>query len=400
MEMGYRNIVKISRIDYLLAFLFLVLCNFTSSSVIPGKTYILTCIGLYYFIKKGNFPQGKKLLICILSYSIIGYLQYIYFHDVNRRAILELPLLIISGYFIVNYLGGKFRFLYLKLLYYISIISLIFYFAMIIVGYIPSSFFDSENYNSIFIYNIRHNEILLRRNCGPFWEPGAFGGYLAFIGILYFNELGELWRKYKKEVLIILLTIITTFSTQTYITVFLIVAFYFLRYLSGIRLFFSACFIGMLVFFAYTSLDFLGEKIQTQIELTRNIDNASLESANRFTTFVTEMDIFMSCPYIGNTTNISILYRDYPYIQSIIERNGHYGSGSGISSNLAMYGLFPFLFWLIFSYKNFRRCNGMKSAIFCMVIALLLGNGEQYSDQILYLSLPFITSFKFNFKET
>lgn len=398
--MALEKNIKISKIDYLLAFLFLMLCNFTSSDVIPGKTYILTCIGLYYFIKKGNFPQGKKLLICILSYFFVGCMQYIHFHDVNRRAILELPLLIISGYFIVNYLGGKFRFLYLKLLYYISIISLFFYFAMIVVGYIPSSFFDSENYKSIFIYNIRYNEILQRRNCGPFWEPGAFGGYLAFIGILYFNELGELWRKYKKEVLIILLTIITTFSTQTYITVFLIVAFYFLRYLSGIRLFFSACFIGMLVFFAYTSLDFLGEKIQTQIELTRNIDNASLESANRFTTFVTEMDIFMSCPYIGNTTNISILYRDYPYIQSIIERNGHYGSGSGISSNLAMYGLFPFLFWLIFSYKNFRRCNGMKSAIFCMVIALLLGNGEQYSDQILYLSLPFITSFKFNFKET
>lgn len=390
MEMGYRNIVKISRIDYLLAFLFLVLCNFTSSSVIPGKTYILTCIGLYYFIKKGNFPQGKKLLICILSYSIIGYLQYIYFHDVNRRAILELPLLIISGYFIVNYLGGKFRFLYLKLLYYISIISLIFYFAMIIVGYIPSSFFDSENYNSIFIYNIRHNEILLRRNCGPFWEPGAFGGYLAFIGLLYFNELGELWRKRKKEVIIILLAIMTTFSTQTYVIVFMIVAFYFLRYLSGIRLFLSIILIGAFTFFAYTSLDFLGEKINTQINLTKEIDNSSLESANRFTTFVVEMNIFKDSPFIGNTSNTDILYRNYPYIQSVIERKGQYGSGSGISSNLAKYGLLPFLFWLIFSYKNFKRYYGVKSAIFCMAIILLLGNGEQYSDQILYLSLPFL----------
>lgn len=388
--MALEKTIKISKIDYLLAFLFLVLCNFTSSGVIPGKTYILTCIGLYYFIKKGNFPQGKKLLICILSYSIIGYLQYIHFHDVNGRAILELPLLIISGYFIVNYLGGKFRFLYLKLLYYISIISLLFYFAMIIVGYIPSSFFDSENYNSIFIYNIRHNEILLRRNCGPFWEPGAFGGYLAFIGLLYFNELGKLWRKHKKEVIIILLAIMTTFSTQTYVIVFMIIAFYFLRYLSGIRLFLSIILIGAFTFFAYTSLDFLGEKINAQINLTKEIDNSSLESANRFTTFVVEMDIFMKSPCIGNTNNTDILYREYPYIQDMIQRIGMYGSGSGISSNLAKYGLFPFLFWLMFSYKNLKRYYGVKSAIFCMAIILLLGNGEQYSDQILYLSLPFL----------
>ena len=137
-------------------------------------------------------------------------------------------------------------------------------------------------------------------------------------------------------------------------------------------------------------MDFLGEKIKTQIELTKDLDNASLESANRFTTFVTEMDIFMKSPYIGNTNNTNILYRDYPYIQNIIERNGHYGSGSGISSNLAKYGLFPFLFWLMFSYKNFKRYYGVKSTIFCMIIILLLGNGEQYSDQILYLSLPFL----------
>lgn len=385
-----KGATNISKIDYLLVSLFLVLCNFTSSDAIPGKTYILSFIGLYYFIKKGTLPQGRKLLICILSYVIVGLLQYIYIHDFNRRAIIELPLLIMSGYFIVNYIGSKFRYLYLRLFYYISIISLFFYFAMVITGYIPSSLFDEENYNSIFIYNIRHNEILLQRNCGPYWEPGAFGGYLTFIGVLYFNELGELWRKHKKEVIVILLTIITTFSTQTYVTLFLIVSFYFLRYLSGARLFFSVIIIGILVCLSYTSLDFLGEKIKTQIELTKDLDNASLESANRFTTFVTEMDIFVKSPYIGNTNNTNILYRDYPYIQNIIERNGHYGSGSGISSNLAKYGLFPFLFWLMFSYKNFKKYYGIKSTIFCMIIILLLGNGEQYSDQILYLSLPFL----------
>ena len=383
--------VKISALDYLLGFLFLVLCNFTSAGVIPGKTYILGLISLFYVIRNRKIIKLKNVTIYILCYVIIGCLQYQYFNYFNNRAIIEIPLLILTGFFIVRYLGNKFSYIYFNLLYYISIISLVFFGLMLLTGFVPSlSIFTRDNYQSIFIYCIRNNEIVNLRNCGPFWEPGAFGGYLVCIGLLYFNKLDWLWHTYKKKCIVILITVLTTFSTQTYVCLFLIIVLFLLRRASGMKFVVCAMLSVVISVIAYTSLDFLGEKIENQLNLTKSIDDESLRSANRFTTFVVEWSIFSESPIIGNTNNPYILYKDYPFISRVVEEYGGYGSGSGISSNLAIYGIFPFLIWLVLSYKNMKEHMGLKSSLMCLTVFLLLGNGEQYSDQILYLSLPFI----------
>lgn len=383
--------IKVTKVEYLLGFLFLVLCNFTSGDVIPGKTYILGAICLFYMIRNLEKLKVNKILICVLSYIVVGCLQYHYYGYFNKRAILEIPLLLLSGYFIVNYLGKKFPFIYFNLLFYFSVISLFFFGVMILTGFVPNlSIFDKVGYHSVFVYSIRDNEISDLRNCGPFWEPGAFGGYLVCIGILFFNRLDWLWKTYKRKCVVILIAIFTTFSTQTYVCLFLLFVFYILRRTSGAKLFGGIILSVAISVTAYTSLDFLGEKIENQLKLTKDIDNDSLNSANRFTTFLVEWSIFSKAPFIGNTNNPNILYKDYPFISRVVEENGGYGSGSGISTNLAIYGMYPFLIWLFFLFKNFKERMGVKSTLMCICLLLLLGNGEQYSDQILFLSLPFI----------
>lgn len=383
--------IKVTKVEYLLGFLFLVLCNFTSGDVIPGKTYILGAICLFYMIRNLEKLKVNKILICVLSYIVVGCLQYHYYGYFNKRAILEIPLLLLSGYFIVNYLGKKFPFIYFNLLFYFSVISLFFFGVMILTGFVPNlSIFDKVGYHSVFVYSIRDNEISDLRNCGPFWEPGAFGGYLVCIGILFFNRLDWLWKTYKRKCVVILIAIFTTFSTQTYVCLFLLFVFYILRRTSGAKLFGGIILSVAISVTVYTSLDFLGEKIENQLKLTKDIDNDSLNSANRFTTFLVEWSIFSKAPFIGNTNNPNILYKDYPFISWVVEENGGYGSGSGISTNLAIYGMYPFLIWLFFLFKNFKERMGVKSTLMCICLLLLLGNGEQYSDQILFLSLPFI----------
>lgn len=138
------------------------------------------------------------------------------------------------------------------------------------------------------------------------------------------------------------------------------------------------------------NLNFLGDKISEQIELTQNIDNYSLISANRFTTAVTEFIIFLQHPFIGNTNDQMIFYQDIPFILDIIQKNGGYASGSGITTFLAQYGIFVFLIWLFLSFQNFQKYYGTKSAIFCLIILILAAIGEQYTDQIFYVSLPFL----------
>ena len=112
--------IKVTKVEYLLGFLFLVLCNFTSADAIPGKTYILGAISLFYIVRNRKRLKVNKVLICVLSYVLIGCLQYRYYGYFNKRAIVEIPLLLLSGYFIVNYLGKKFPFVYFNLLFHFS----------------------------------------------------------------------------------------------------------------------------------------------------------------------------------------------------------------------------------------------------------------------------------------
>lgn len=73
---------------------------------------------------------------------------------------------------------------------------------MVVANYIPdiSAFSQGKPYKSIFVYCIRSSEILRLRNCGPFWEPGAFAGYVILVGVLYFKDLKVLWNTQRKNV--------------------------------------------------------------------------------------------------------------------------------------------------------------------------------------------------------
>ena len=134
------------------------------------------------------------------------------------------------AYFIAIRLGIKFRYAYLNVLYVFCIISIVFYLAMALFHILPPNLFPvGELYRSVFIYNVREGEILNLRNCGPFWEPGAFAGYICILFILFFDKLPLLWSVHKTKVKWILLTLVTTFSTQGYLIMFCIVVFYFLN---------------------------------------------------------------------------------------------------------------------------------------------------------------------------
>lgn len=64
---------------------------------------------------------------------------------------------------------------------------------------------------------------IFERNAGPFWEPGAFQGYL-FLAILFILNENNL-RKYKKSLVVLMATVITTMSTTGYILLIIAVGY-------------------------------------------------------------------------------------------------------------------------------------------------------------------------------
>ena len=135
--------------------------------------------------------------------------------------------------------------------------------------------------------------------------------------------------------------------------------------------------------------------MKEQIELSFDWeDDRSLQTANRFTTTLLDFYYIEKHPFIGCTDDNNRRYSDHPFVLRVVKEYGAYGSGSGLTSNIAMYGLFPFLIWLLLSYKKIRYLYGTKSSIYLMIIFIALGQGEQYSNAIFYLSLPFLAELK------
>ena len=384
--------------DYLLAFMFALLGGFQNAGLIPAKTYILGGLGLYYFMKHPKDSDRTALVLCLLSYVLVGILHIYVYHYASKRTLLELPLLILSGYFIIRTLGWKFRYALLQVMTVLAGISIVFYFAMVLFDYVPHSPLSTSMYpGNALLYVVRYNEIRDLRNCGPYWEPGAFGGYIIMTFIFFFDSLSELWKKYRKHVIILVIAMIATRSTQTYLCAFLLLIFYLWGDRFNMKTVILSVALIAVSFVAYTSLPFLRDKVNEQLELTADWeDDNSLRSANRFTTTMLDIHYINKNPWIGNTDKPKKRYVDHPFVLRVIEDKGGYGSGSGITNNLATYGLLPFLIWLLFSYKKFYHLHGAKKTLLLLLILLALGQGEQYSNAIFYLSLPFLCGNKIN----
>src|SRR5205085_12036998 len=64
------------------------------------------------------------------------------------------------------------------------------------------------------------------RNCGMFWEPGAFSGILTLCFALNAKYLPMLWKNHKLKIIVLILALLTTKSTTGYIVFFITVIFY------------------------------------------------------------------------------------------------------------------------------------------------------------------------------
>ena len=159
-------------------------------------------------------------------------------------------------------LGAKFRSTYFNVIYIISFVSLI----CLILNYLGISIgIQFEKYRTIFVYNsfIHFEKAHILRNCGMFWEPGAFQGYIMLAFLFYIDDYKSLWKTHKLKCIILSLALLTTFSTTGYIVYLFYIAY--IIFTSKISFYIKTCVASIMFIFciyAYYNFDFLGEKIE------------------------------------------------------------------------------------------------------------------------------------------
>lgn len=222
-------------INYLNIILIILLSNTVYFGLINRKStlvvFIFTTI-IALLINNINLKKENIIILSILSISIImsvllniDIVDKTYIINTIQNLIILWLVGICIGYIEKQYFINKF----INIICFFSVISIV---CIFISNFIPqySSFFYKSNEYAHHTYLISPfymwgNTELWTRNSGPFWEPGAFQGFIN-IAILFILTSNINIRNMNIKLIILVITLLTTQSTTGYILFVLNIIFF------------------------------------------------------------------------------------------------------------------------------------------------------------------------------
>lgn len=280
----------------------------------------------------------------------------------------------------------RFPIIYFKTITFVAVCSL-FCFSLNFVGVELPALFDLEHRGtSVFFYRQQFDISTSLRNSGMFWEPGAFAGYIIFAYLLFVNELGTLWKRYKKRCIILLIALLTTASTTGYVVGAMIAVAYFAqRIRNKLVLGMAYLVIIPMLYWVYTQADFLGEKITQEYETAMSSDALSVNQS-RMGSALIDFYYIKKHPCFGNGLHQSTRYADHLKYYDYEDLQGF---SNGFTGNIASLGIVFMLCFLIAIYRN----KTLQRKWLTIIVFVLLMQGEYYMDYPLFLCLPFVIFF-------
>lgn len=347
-------------------------------------------------------PNLRTVLIYTFFFSLIMFVQAAWYGVFYFKTAIYQTLLFFTAAASVSVLGINLIYTYNKILLIIAAIAVLLFVPILINPafadkLIALSPFHTVTTTEVYGWKTQSHNILLMhfppdfftgliRNSGPFWEPGAFGGYLMLA--LMFNTLLH-HTLFRKENLIYLAAILTTFSTTTYLAVLFFSMAYFLIGIKNPVIKWGSLVIFLLIaFISFQKIDFLGEKISKELKETR------YQALKK-----------------GGDTRMASAYLDLKEIQEnaltlFFGRGSHPDTRiqgddkevlrtNGITDLLSRFGLIFFLFSVVALFLSYRHLasagkNSNQLALAALLTTMMVSFSEIY---FIYLMFKTITLF-------
>lgn len=235
-------------------------------------TLIILFVGLlsYFLIQKQSLD--KIFFIYILLWTCLFLFHGYYIDAYKFSSAIHIIMKMTIGLLTLLIVNCKFTKYYSNIIYFFCIVSLICFTYNHIFGVLPyvilGSGIDGDSglrVSSIIytqLYNL-NNSGLTFRNCGPFWEPGAFQGFVnlaILLELLSGNDRNKQWH-FRFAVFVI--TIITTYSTGGYVVLALNLIYYIFttQRLSWNFKFLFLFIVSIIIIVIFFNIDFLYKKI-------------------------------------------------------------------------------------------------------------------------------------------
>tara|TARA_Y100000816_G_scaffold292417_1_gene287558 strand:+ start:5021 stop:6223 length:1203 start_codon:yes stop_codon:yes gene_type:complete len=391
------------RVSESLVLTILLVYNSTQSSVVAFSpiTLILSLLfALYLFIKnKKNidklFVNFSSLFFLVNIFLFFSLLKF----DIFLSGYMYLKFL--YAYLSIKNIGLDFFKNIVKIGYYGAIISLTFFFFQIInydltfkfVGFLQKSFdflsFRNESFANNILFTV--NSSAEFRNSGFMWEPKGFANFLI-ISIFFQLVIGS-FKVFNKKMLIMLIALITTFSTTGFIALFSLLIFYFLNKNLKTSLIFFPIFIlfSSIIFF---NSDFLYDKIVYELSLTKEYENLLYQkkdykddvySLGRTGSFIVDINDLKNRPFFGyGFTRENRTQSDFVKLIRV----------NGLSDLLAVYGIVGFILYFYMHHiflKKMQNQLNFKFAPIILITLIIIYTASTLTSHPLWMSFLFLS---------
>lgn len=385
--------IDVTRKEYVSMLFFLSLCgNVFISFYLPATIYVITVL-IFVFLYLNdktiqlriNEAARKNMRLMIVTYLFLFISQYFVFGWNTFPGIVNHICKFIIGAGYIAYMGERFRFVFFKTMYHICLICLPLWLLQQFLGGIGGLSWSLGK--TIWIYCYREGVDIVR-NCGFFWEPGAMGGYIALLTLLFFNDLSELYRANKWKCIVILATLVSTQSTGGYMSFGMIMISYFaVSMRSNLKYIILPVFLGIAQY-AYNNLDFLSDKVNHQNEEAEDLAWGEF-SSTRMGTLLFDLYYIAKHPLIGNGLHERTRLADHKYLTSLFETGEEAMGGNGFSDTVAKWGfIFCFIYGLIFFNTN-KELDAKRKLFFLLLLCVIL-QGEPFMNYPFFLGIPFV----------
>ena len=373
------EIIKNIKNDIILFFIFFLSCSFgVSNDIISSKATILLWIVL------GIVIIGKRIRVdkTAASFWVVSFLA------MWTSVLLNEPgsyykYLCISFSMIVIFLYTQhfniheFIDSYCRVFYILALISLILYSLFLLYPRLNNYFLvysrAGTQFSYLYIFVKSPHSI---RNCGMFWEPGA---YQTFLIISLMFEIRKEQLKVNR-LLVLVIAIITTFSTTGYIALAILLFFtvYKMPKLNWkYKILFILLIIGSVYFFLnadliirkYSGYSVFG-KINEIMEIDAKSDSGESTSGSiRFYAVFKPIEVFVSNPLFGvGYNNLNDMLRNYTYNMNTCTFSNFFAVHGIIFGSIYLYGFF------YFSRKISKNYIELISAIIIFFVATMSEN--------------------------
>jgi len=388
--------------DYLLVFLLVAVSGIP---FFDGDIPLIGAFGvafLVFLLRREGFHRFYFFIL--FSFVVLVLLHSLRENYFPQNTYIGLVIKITLAYFVVASVGKSFTNIFTNIIVFFSLISFFFFIPLFISPSFDNIFnsigvpapFEPGTVKSVIIYNFNLGRPGgLYRNCGPFWEPAAFGGYLLIA--LMFNMAHQGKLNGKKNIILII-TLLSTLSTTVFLLLGVLIFFYVLLNQSVLIKILTVPTIAILAIVVFTQVPFLQEKIKREWErgdMSYEMRKSDKVGHTRLSSAIADYQDFIKYPVIGRGL-FDPSFFDYRETKT---------RHNGLTRQIAQFGIIGSLIYFLsicVTMVKLVRFSSLKKFLGVIFFLIILGMGisEGYFEKPFFWGLVFLHLFLYSSNES